>query len=288
MKEELNQEKINSSQLSVEKKLENLCAILKDIGKVVIAFSGGVDSTLLLKVAVKTLGAANVLAVTSCAETYPQQEQKLAEELAAELGVDHHLIYTEELKNDDFTQNDRYRCYYCKYELFSEIKELAAKRGFEQVVDGSNFDDRVNDYRPGMKAARELQVRSPLMEAELNKKEIRILSRSFDLPTWDKPSFACLSSRFPYGEEITADKLEKVAAAEKRLRAIIDGQLRLRYHDSHTARIEVSPEDFETVMGKRAELIKAFKELGFTYITLDLEGYRTGSMNEVLENKEED
>ena len=268
----------------IEKKLKQLFSLLEEMEQVVVAFSGGVDSTFLLKVAVKALGAENVLAVTSCTETYPAFEKKQAEELAADIGVNHELIFTEELENEDFTRNDRHRCYYCKYELFTQIKELARKQGYSYVLDGSNYDDRVHDYRPGMKAARELEVRSPLMEARLTKEEIRTLSRRFDLPTWDKPSFACLSSRFPYGEEITADKLKMVGRAENYLREIISGQLRVRHHDQKTARIEIEPEEFPQLINRKADIVEFLRELGYTYITLDLVGYRTGSMNEVLDD----
>ncbi len=250
--------------------------------KVAIAFSGGVDSTFLLKTAVEVLGKENVLAVTSSAETYPSQELKQAKQLAADMEVKHHITYTTELENEKFVKNDKLRCYYCKHELFSDVKQIAADKGYNYVLDGSNYDDLVNDYRPGMKAAEELEVRSPLKEAELTKKEIRILSKKLNLPTWNKPAFACLSSRFPYGDKITVEKLSMVDRAEKFMRKYNFNQLRVRHHDQDTARIEVLPEDFTVLLNNREEIINKFKDIGYTYITIDLQGYRTGSMNEVL------
>lgn len=263
-------------------KFNKLKEIIKGLENVAVGFSGGVDSTFLLKVAVDILGSDNVLAVTSCSETYPSREFKEASRLVEEIGVEQYVIHSEELDNEDFVRNDKLRCYYCKKELFSEIKEVAREEGYKNVADGSNYDDQINDYRPGLKAADELGIRSPLKEAEITKEEIRKLSKRLGLPTWNKPSFACLSSRFPYGSRINEDELKMVDKAEEFLRKYSFKQLRVRHHDQHTARIEVLPEDMELLLKEREEIVSLLKELGYIYITIDLEGYRTGSMNEVL------
>ncbi|MCK8824101.1 ATP-dependent sacrificial sulfur transferase LarE [Fuchsiella alkaliacetigena] len=267
---------------ALDTKFNKLKADLKEMDSLLIAFSGGVDSTFLLKVAHDVLGD-QVAALTSASETYPAEQLEEAKELAQEIGVRHIVTSTTELENHDFTKNDKLRCYHCKLELFSELKEVAAEEGYAEVADGANYDDYANDYRPGLKAAEELGVRSPLKEAEITKEEIRELSRDLGLPTWDKPAFACLSSRFPYGEQITADKLELVDAAERYLRQFDFEQLRVRHHDQHTARIEVTPADMEFFLENRQQIVARLKEIGYTYVTLDLEGYRTGSMNEVLD-----
>lgn len=267
----------------LENKYDNLKNMLNDMGELVIAYSGGVDSTFLLKVASDVLGKENVLAVTSSSETYPKKQLEEAEELAKLMGVEHLIIYTSELENDKFAQNDKLRCYYCKHELFSEVIRLAEDQGYKYVADGSNYDDHLHDYRPGIKAAAELEVRSPLKEAEFSKEDIRIISKKLDLPTWNKASFACLSSRFPYGDKITADNLNKVDQAEEFLQQYSFNQLRVRHHDDNTARIEVMPEDMPLLLEYREEIVNHLKDIGYIYITMDIEGYRTGSMNEVLE-----
>ncbi len=266
-----------------KRKFEKLKSLIRGYEKVAVAFSGGVDSTFLLKVAADVLGKDNVLAITSCAETYPAEELEEAKKLAREMDVKHHITYTSELENEDFVNNDRLRCYYCKKELFGKLKEIASEKGFNYVLDGSNYDDQVNDYRPGLKAVAELSVKSPLKEAELTKDEIRSFSKKLGLPTWSKGSFACLSSRFPYGDKITVDKLSMVDKAERYLRSFGFAQLRVRHHDENTARIEVLPEDFSLLIKNRKNIVGELKEIGYTYITIDLEGYRTGSMNEVLD-----
>ncbi|MFW5995898.1 MAG: ATP-dependent sacrificial sulfur transferase LarE [Halanaerobiaceae bacterium] len=279
---------INDIQIADDKlwtKFNQLQSILADMGELVVGFSGGVDSTFLLKIAAEVMGKENVLAVTSCAETYPSRELKEAEKLADNIGVEQVIIHTSELDNEDFTRNDKMRCYYCKRELFTNILKIAEERGFSYVADGSNYDDEINDYRPGMKAVSELDVKSPLKKAELTKKDIRKLSRSLGLPTWDKPSFACLSSRFPYGKEINKKELTKVDRAEEFLRKFSLHQIRVRNHDENMARIEVLPCDMEVLLANKKEIVAVMKELGYIYITLDLEGYRTGSMNEVLEER---
>ncbi len=266
--------------MNLEQKYQKLQDSLQEMESVAIGFSGGVDSTFLLKVAHDVLGD-KAVAVTSKSETYPQEQYEEAQRLAREIGAPHRIIHTEELDNDDFARNDSNRCYYCKKELFSSVLLIARKEGLNYVLDGSNYDD-LDDYRPGLKAIKELKVRSPLLEAELTKAEIRELSNRLNLTTWDKPSFACLSSRFPYGDQITQEKLTMVDGAERYLRKYDFKQLRVRHHDAKTARIEVLSEDMPFFLEHREEVVTAFKSLGYTYITLDLQGYRTGSMNEVL------
>jgi len=261
-------------------KLEKLKNNLQKIGRVAIAFSGGVDSTFLLKVAHEVLGE-NVIAVTGISSTFSQKENEEAEYFARNLSVKHIFVDSEEAENDDFSKNSKNRCYFCKKELFSKIKQVAEENNISFVLDGSNADD-VNDYRPGFKAIKELNVVSPLMDAGLTKEEIRSFSKDMGLPTWDKPAFACLASRFPYGIEITKSRLEKVEKAEDFVRKIGVKQFRVRYHED-VARIEVLKTDFETVLKNSDVITKRFKELGFKYVTLDIEGYRTGSLNEVLE-----
>lgn len=267
--------------MNEKEKLIKLKEILMGMESVVIGFSGGVDSTFLLKVAKDTLGE-NVMAITASSSTFPQREMKEALSFADNIGVPHMIIRSEELEIDGFSKNPKDRCYYCKKELFSKIREIASEKGYKNVADGANTDD-TGDYRPGMTAARELGVRSPLLEAGLSKADIRILSKEMALPTWDKPSFACLSSRVPYGQEITKEKLDMIDASEQFLLDLGFRQVRVRHHDN-IARIEVSPEEREKffsteVMDKVADKLKS---VGFSYVALDLKGYRTGSMNEVL------
>lgn len=262
------------------KKLDNLKEILSGYKSVLVAYSGGVDSTFLAVVAKNVLGE-NVLVVTACSETYPSFEVEGARQLAGILNLHHMEIYTDELDNEEFAANPPERCYICKQELFGKLTEIAREKGLAHVVDGANFDD-LNDFRPGMKAGRELGVKSPLQEAGFTKKDIRHLSKEMGLPTWNKPSYACLSSRFPYGERITREKLQMVGSAEDYLRSLGLSQLRVRYHGP-VARIEVGETEFPIIMSQTSEVVKKFQELGFKYTTLDLKGYRTGSMNEVLD-----
>ncbi|KYO67977.1 ATP-dependent sacrificial sulfur transferase LarE [Thermovenabulum gondwanense] len=270
----------------MDEKFKKLEEYLINLKKVLIAFSGGVDSTFLLKVCLDVLGKENVLAVTARSSTYPSRELEEAKELAKSLGANHEIIVSEELEVPGFSENPPERCYYCKKELFGKLVKIARERGFNFVLDGSNADD-AGDFRPGMKAKDELGVKSPLKEAGLTKAEIRALSQKMGLPTWNKPSFACLASRFPYGERITGEKLDRVGRAEEILRGLGFSQYRVRNH-ADLARIEVLPEEIERFFERslREKVVAEFKKLGFVYVSLDLTGYRTGSMNEGLKEEE--
>jgi uncharacterized protein len=267
-------------QKTLDTKRRRLTSILSEMGGCVIGFSGGVDSTYLFAMAVEVLGD-RALGVTASSETYPERERQEAEALAQRIGGRHRLIVSEELDVPGFAENPRNRCYFCKKELFGKLREVAEKEGLPHVIDGSNVDDR-GDYRPGRQAAQELGVRSPLDEAGLTKQDIRALSRQMGLPTWDKPSFACLSSRFPYGTPITRERVSQVGRAEEGLRDLGLRVLRVRHHGD-VARLELGPEEFERVVnGLRAEVVRIVKDAGYTYVALDLQGYRTGAMNEAL------
>lgn len=248
--------------------------------RILLAFSGGVDSTYMLYAAREALGKENVLAVIAQSPTYPVEEIEDAIRVADSLGVKCRIIKTEEFSDENFVSNSRERCYYCKKELFEKMKMLAGENGIDTIIDGSNADD-VNDYRPGSRAKEEFGVRSPLLEADLTKEEIRQLSKEAGLRTWDKPSMACLASRIPYGTRIDEAVLQMVGAGEKFLKSLGFGQLRVRHHDK-IARIEVDKESLPKVMEKGImdSIIKEFEELGYIYVTLDLKGYRPGSMNE--------
>ena len=262
-------------------KFQNLQDILKSMKTVLVAFSGGVDSTFLLKVARDVLGN-NVLAVIASSATYPASEQQEALRIAEDLEVKYKVIHTKELDDPNFRDNPPERCYFFKKKLFSRLQEIAAEENIPHVCDGSNFEDTF-DFRPGSKAAQELDVRSPLKEARLGKNEIRILSKKLGLPTWDKPAMACLSSRFPYFTSIDNESLRQIDSAEEYLRSKGLSQLRVRHH-GQVARIEIDPSDFSVIMEKktREDIVENLKKIGYQYIALDLTGYRTGSMNEPI------
>lgn len=269
---------LNIPEGPLSEKHRQLCAIITEMGSCLIAFSGGADSTLLYALAVGLLGD-NALAVTATSSTYPERELQESVEYARMLGGRHMVISSEELDIPEFRANPFNRCYYCKHELFGKLRLIADQEGIAWLLDGSNIDDR-SDHRPGKVAAGELGVRSPLEEAGFTKDDIRVLSRIMGLPTWDKPAFACLSSRFPYGTEITEERVKQVGFAEDALRTLGFKTLRVRYHDS-VARLELGEEEFVLATSSlRQELIDIIKKAGFTYVALDLQGYRTGAMNE--------
>ncbi len=270
----------------IERKWDHLKALLHDMQSAVLAFSGGVDSSLLLRAASEVMGS-RLLAVTAVSETYPAGELSAAREFARSLDVRHRVLHTGELDAESFVRNAPDRCYYCKKELFEKLRQIAGSEGISTVIEGSNTDD-LRDYRPGRKAAQEFFVRSPLVEAGISKEEVRGLARTLNLSVWDKPSLACLSSRIPFGTRITPEILETIQSAEDQLRVLGFRQVRVRHH-GETARIEISRSDFGRLLNDETakKITSALKGLGYTYVCLDLDGYRTGSMNEVVKKSAE-
>jgi uncharacterized protein len=266
----------------MEKEERLLRDILVELGSVLVAFSGGVDSTFLLSVAHQVLGD-RVLAVTAASPLHPRRELSLSRELARQLGVRQHIVRTREFKDHRFLQNDPQRCYYCKRGLFEMLLRIARQEGLDAVVEGSNRDD-LSDYRPGAVALRELGIRSPLQEAGLTKVQIRRLSRRKGLTTWDHPAMACLASRIPYGTALKMAVLKKIERAEELLRSLGYAQVRVRHH-GQMARIEVGREDLERLLADRQKILPALKAIGYLYVAMDLEGYRMGSLNEALSKR---
>jgi pyridinium-3,5-biscarboxylic acid mononucleotide sulfurtransferase len=270
-----------SADSALDAKYTRLVDMLRDMQSVVVAFSGGVDSTLLARAAGDALGD-RALLITADSETYPEAELAEARRLAELMGLRHVVVRTDELANPEYARNGANRCFFCKEELFGRLAPIAEREGIGTLVYGANLDD-LGDHRPGMKSAAERGVRAPLIEAELTKREIRDLSRQLGLPTWDKPSFACLSSRFQYGDRITAEKLRQVDAAESFVRSLGFRQFRVRHHD-RLARLEIPLDEIPRLWegGRHEAIVTRFREIGYLYVAVDLGGFQSGSANLLL------
>ena len=269
--------------VATEENMARLKSILQEMGSVIVAYSGGVDSAFLAAVSHRVLGSKS-LALTAESPSLAPSELRDAVSLARDLGLNHRVVQTQEVERADYLANNPNRCYFCKDELYTHVSRIAGDEGFSWVANGTNMDD-LGDFRPGQNAAKQYGVRSPLVEAELSKTEIRSLSRDMGLPVWDKPAQACLSSRIPYGTPVSVEALTQIASAEEYLRGLGLGQLRVRHHGT-VARIEVPPSDFAALLDEevRNGITRHFRSIGYSYVTLDLEGFRSGSMNEVLSN----
>src|SRR6267142_1947569 len=263
---------------------EQLIGLIKPMGRAIVAFSGGVDSTVVLKVALDTLGRENVLAATGVSPSLPQRELQSVKDLADVLSAPLELVETSEMDSPNYTSNPSNRCYFCKNELYSKLSELAATKNFNSILNGLNLDD-TGDHRPGISAARQWNIRSPLLEARLSKADVRGLAEKLNLPNWEKPALACLSSRIPYGTPVTIQSLSQIERAEDFLRDRGFTNVRVRHH-TNLARIEVDSGDLARLLAEplRTDLIRHFKQLGYTYVTLDLQGFRSGSSNETIVN----
>lgn len=277
--------KIAPVDMTTEEKEGRLRALMHEMQSVLVAYSGGVDSSYLALIATQELGA-KALCVTGISASLAAEEKELTQKIAADFGLNHETVFTDELANPDYQANAPNRCYFCKSELYGKLSPLAAERGFAYIVDGSTTDD-LSDFRPGRQAAREKNVRSPLIEAGLSKAEIRLLSQRQNLPTWDKPASPCLSSRIAYGIPVTIERLSKVERGEAIVREIGFRVFRVRYH-GELVRLEISPDEMERVLQKATvdRLAQRFRALGFRYVTLDLHGFRSGAMNEIIKKDE--
>ncbi len=268
--------------MTLEEKKGLLIKRLSELERVLVAYSGGVDSTFLLKMAKETLGRHNVIAMIADSATYPEKEKHEAVAFCESEGVKYVVIKSDEMNDESFTRNDLRRCYYCKLHLYEQARVVARNLGIEHIIEGSNYDD-LSDYRPGREALKEKRIISPLLEAGLTKNDIRMLSKELGLKTHSKPAKACLASRIPYGTKVTEEILKKVELAENCIEKHGVLQVRVRFH-GNVARIEVAPEEFEKIISKREEITGDLRKVGFHYITLDLAGYRTGSLNETIGN----